>query len=114
MNVSVEWIGYAGISLCVLAYFPQIVHLIKERCSAGLSLGAYCLWGIAAILLLAYAIVRRDIVFVSLQSYQAGATALIFYYCLRYRGHLCDEHGGEPSAIGLDGATGEVGNMSKK
>ncbi len=59
------------------------------------------MWGVAALLLLIYAIAKRDPVFVSLQSYHVGASALIFYYCLRYRGQLCEEHGGEPLAVRL-------------
>ncbi len=107
MNVSIEWLGFAGMALCVLAYLPQIIHLIKEHCSAGLSAGAYFMWGIAALLLLTYAIAKRDPVFISLQSYHVGASALIFYYCLRYRGQLCEEHGGEPLAVRLAEAQSE-------
>jgi uncharacterized protein with PQ loop repeat len=98
MGVSIEWVGFAGIALCILGYLPQVIHLIKERCSAGLSAGAYCTWGVAAVLLLSYAISRRDPVFIVLQTYHAGATALICYLCIRYKGHLCEEHGGEPFA----------------
>ena len=107
MNVSIEWLGFTGIALCVLAYLPQIIHLIKEHCSAGLSPGAYCMWGIAALLLLAYAVVKRDPVFISLQSYHVGASALIFYYALRYKDQLCEEHGGEPLAARLESAGAE-------
>ncbi len=98
MDVSIEWLGFAGMALCVLAYLPQIIHLIKEHCSAGLSPGAYCMWLISAVLLLTYAIAKNDPVFISLQSYQVGASALVFYYCLKYRHQLCEEHGGEPLA----------------
>ncbi len=108
MNVSIEWLGFAGMALCVLAYLPQIIHLIKEHCSAGLSPGAYCMWGIAALVLLVYAIAKRDAVFISLQSYHVGAGALIFYYCLRYRDQLCEEHGGEPLAVRLERAGAKV------
>ncbi len=108
MNVSIEWLGFAGIALCVLAYLPQIIHLIKEHCSAGLSPGAYFIWIIAALLLLTYAIAKRDPVFISLQSYHVGASALILYYCLRYRDQLCEEHGGEPLAVRLEGTRAEV------
>lgn len=83
--------------MCILAYLPQVIHLIKERCSAGLSVGAYCTWGIAAMLLLSYAISLRDPVFIALQTYQVGATVLICYFCVKYKGHFCDEHGGIPS-----------------
>ena len=108
MNVSIEWLGFAGIALCMLAYLPQIIHLIKEHCSVGLSPGAYCMWGIAALLLLTYAIAKRDPVFISLQGYHVGASTLIFYYCLRYRDQLCEEHGGEPLAVRLERAGAEV------
>lgn len=108
MNVSIEVLGFAGIALCALAYLPQIIHLIKEHCSAGLSPRAYCMWGIAAMLLLAYAIAKRDPVFVSLQSYHVAASAVIFYYSLRYRDQLCEEHGGEPLAVRLEGVGFQV------
>ena len=104
MKVSIEWLGFAGMALCVLAYLPQIIHLLKEHCSAGLSPGAYCMWVIAALMLLVYAIAKSDPVFISLQSYHVGASTLILYYCLRYRGQLCEEHGGEPLAVRLGGA----------
>ncbi len=108
MNVSIEWLGFTGIALCVLAYLPQIIHLTKEHCSAGLSPGAYCMWGIASLLLLIYAIVKRDPVFISLQSYQVGAGTLILYYCLKYRHQLCEEHGGEPLEVRLKRAQADV------
>ena len=90
-----EWIGHAGTVLCVLAYLPQIVHLIRERCSAGLCLRAYVMWIGAASLLLSYAIATGDLVFIALQSYQLSAGSVILFFCKRYEGRLCEEHGGE-------------------
>jgi uncharacterized protein with PQ loop repeat len=97
MSISTEWLGFTGITLCILGYLPQVIHLIKERCSAGLSTGAYCTWGIAAVLLLSYAISKRDLVFIVLQTYHVGATAVICYFCIKYKGRLCEDHGGEAS-----------------
>ena len=108
MNVSIEWLGFAGITLCVLAYLPQIIHLIKEHCSAGLSPKAYFMWMISAVLLLTYSIVKEDPVFISLQGYHAGAGVLIFYFCLRYKGQLCEEHGGEPLSVRLKRGEGSA------
>lgn len=96
MSISIEWLGFTAITLSVLAYLPQIIHLIKEHCSAGLSPRAYCMWLVSSVLLLTYSIVKEDPVFITLQGYQAGAGALIFYFCLKYKGQLCEEHGGEP------------------
>ena len=101
MNVSIEWLGFAAIALCVLAYLPQIIHLLKEHCSAGLDPKAYCMWVISSALLLTYSIAKNDPVFISLQGYQTGAGALIFYFCLRYKGQRCEEHGGEPLSVRL-------------
>ncbi len=101
MSFSIEWLGFAGIALSALAYLPQITHLTKEHCSAGLSPRAYCMWMISAVLLLTYSIAKNDPVFITLQGYQAGAGALILYYCLRYKGQLCEEHGGEPLSVRL-------------
>lgn len=95
MNIMLEWIGFVAVALSVVGYLPQIVHLIKERCSAGLSVGAYCTWGIASVMLLLYAISRQDLVFMILQTYNLGATGLIFFFCLRYKGNFCETHGGK-------------------
>jgi uncharacterized protein with PQ loop repeat len=89
-----HWLGYAGITLCALAYLPQIVHLIRWRCSAGLSMRAYLMWAVAAVLLLLYAITIRDTVFIVLQSYHLAAGTVICVFCKRYEGLLCEDHGG--------------------
>lgn len=85
MTASIEWIGFAGIALSVTAYLPQIIHLIRENCSTGLSPGAYFIWVMSTLMLLAYAVSDKDPIFISLQSYQLTATAIILYYSLKYR-----------------------------
>lgn len=89
-----SWLGGIGTALVIFAYLPQINHLIKEHCSAGLSIRAYAIWGMAAILLLGYAVSRRDAVFIALQSYQLVATALICVFTHKYKNSLCEIHGG--------------------
>ncbi len=89
----IHWLGHAGTTLCILAYLPQIIHLIRERCSGGLSARAYIMWATAAELLLAYSIAVGDAVFIALQSYQMGAAVLVCFFCKRYEGQLCEEHG---------------------
>ncbi len=38
MGMSVfEMVGVAGIAISMLAYVPQVVHLGREHCSAGVS-----------------------------------------------------------------------------
>ena len=92
--MSIHWFGYVGTALVIVAYLPQITHLIRETCSAGMSLGAYAIWVVAAVLLLTYAVLTRDPVFIALQSYQVLATGLICFYCKRFEHNLCELHGG--------------------
>ena len=91
--MSIHWLGHLGTALCIAAYCPQILHLIKERCSAGLSVRAYGMWIASAFLLLSYAVAMGNAVFVVLQSYQLGAAALICVFCKKYEGRLCEDHG---------------------
>ena len=92
--MSIHWFGYVGTALVIVAYLPQITHLIREKCSAGISFGAYAIWVVAAVLLLTYAILTRDPVFMALQSYQVLATGLVCFYSKRFEHNLCEIHGG--------------------
>ena len=84
--------GFVGTLLVIVAYVPQIHHLIKERCTGGISLRAYYLWLAAAVLLLIHAIAIQDPVFILLQTYQLAACGLIVFYCRKYRGSACEAH----------------------
>ena len=68
----------------ILAYVPQITRVVGSRCCVGLSLKAYLTWGFAASLLLSFAVMRGDLVFIALQSYGLVATAVISFFCIRY------------------------------
>lgn len=92
--MDIEWIGFIGTALVALAYMPQIIHLTKEGCTAGISLGAYFTWFSASFLLLIYALIQQDAVFIVLQSYQLLATTLILFFSYRHKGQNCDQHGG--------------------
>ncbi len=94
--MSLEWLGFAGTSLVVFAYLPQIAHLFKAKCAAGVSLSAYLVWTSSALLLLVYALTTGDPVFITLQGYQLLALGLIFVLSLKHRDHRCDEHCGPP------------------
>jgi uncharacterized protein with PQ loop repeat len=91
--MSVQWFGYLGTTLVVLAYLPQIHHLIRERCSAGLSVRAYECWLVAAVLLVCYAVAVRDTVFIALQGYQLAAASIIYFLSKKYEGMRCEDHG---------------------
>lgn len=92
--MSFQWLGFAGTALVALAYVPQITHLVRAKCTAGVSLWAYTVWGLSAVLLLIYAISTRDAVFIALQAYQLLAATSIYLLSRRQDRRLCDIHCG--------------------
>jgi uncharacterized protein with PQ loop repeat len=92
-----QMLGAIGTGLVVGGYLPQVRHLIKEECSAGLSLTAFALWCTAALLFLTYALIIHDTVFVVVQSVSLIANTFILALTKRYEGQLCPWHRGPRS-----------------
>jgi lipid-A-disaccharide synthase-like uncharacterized protein len=88
----IELIGVVGIAISVLAYLPQVVHLAREHCSAGVSGRAWSMWLVSSVLIGALAIHRRDLVFILLQVTSMTSAALILSLARRYRGMVCGFH----------------------
>jgi uncharacterized protein with PQ loop repeat len=87
-----EVIGVVGIGLSMLAYLPQVVHLAKEHCSAGVSSRAWTMWLVSGVLIGALAVHRHDAVFVLLQASSLASAAAILLLGHRYRGLVCEAH----------------------
>ena len=85
-------LGFVGTGLVIVGYIPQVVHLIKERCTAGISVAAFSLWCAASLLFLIHAAVIRDAVFVGVQTVNLVAGGLIVVFCKRYEGEVCPFH----------------------
>jgi uncharacterized protein with PQ loop repeat len=85
-------LGFVATGLVIVGYIPQIVHLIKERCTVGISITAFSLWCAASLLFLIYATVIRDAVFVVVQTVNLVAGGLIVAFCKRYEGEVCPFH----------------------
>lgn len=88
----VDLIGLAGAVIAGYAYLPQITHLIKERCSAGISRTAFALWFLSSLLVTINALSIQSVVFISLGIVQISATAIIYVYSTRYKGLVCPFH----------------------
>ena len=102
--------GFVGAGLAGAAYVPQISHLIRARCSAGISRLAFAVWLLASVLTTACAIAIHASVFIALGGIQIMATALIMFYATRYRDTSCPSHlPGQPTAKTVAG-TGTPGN----
>jgi hypothetical protein len=83
--------GWPG-QLAGAAYVPQISHLIRARCSAGISLLAFEVWLLASLLTTARALAIHAGVFIALGGIQIVATALIMLYATRYKDAPCPVH----------------------
>ena len=87
-----EVIGVIGITLSVTAYVPQVVHLTREHCSAGISNRSWAMWLASSALVGAVAVRRSDVVFILLQLSSFTAAAVILFLSRRYRGQACEGH----------------------
>ena len=94
-----EMVGFVGVGLAGIAYLPQITHLIKERCSAGVSRLAFGMWLVSSFLVTAHAVATHAAVFVVLGAVQIVSTAIILIFGTRYHGSFCPLHRPCPPAI---------------
>jgi PQ loop repeat protein len=102
--------GFAGAGLAGAAYVPQISHLIRARCSAGISRLAFAVWLLSSVLITARAVAIDAGVFIVLGAIQTVATALIMLYAARYKDTPCPSHlPGQPAAKAAT-RTGTSGN----
>jgi uncharacterized protein with PQ loop repeat len=92
MLTTTEIAGFVGAGLAGAAYVPQIAHLIRARCSAGISRLAFEVWLLASLLTTARAIAIHDGVFIVLGGIQIVASALIMLYATRYKDTPCPVH----------------------
>ena len=99
--------GFAGAGLAGAAYVPQVSHLIRDRCAAGISRLAFAVWLLASVLTTARAVAIHAGVFIVLGGIQIVATALIVVCAARYKDTPCPVHlPGRPPARTAAGSAG--------
>ena len=91
-HLAEHWLGIFGTGLVIIAYIPQITHLMKMHCGEGISISAYILWAAASSFLCVYAIIAKEPVFIVLQGYHAVACGLILLFGIKYRTSRCPMH----------------------
>jgi uncharacterized protein with PQ loop repeat len=92
MLTATEIAGFVGAGLAGAAYIPQISHLIRARCSAGISRLAFEVWLLASFLTTTRAIAIHAGVFIVLGGIQTVATTVIMIYATRYKNTPCPIH----------------------
>lgn len=86
-----EIVGWIGTALVIIAYCPQIYHLWAEKCAWGVSITTWLIWLVAGVLLLIYAVSRRDILFIIVQSINILAIVLTILL-VRRSNNICPYH----------------------
>lgn len=87
-----EILGVVGIAISMAAYVPQVIHLGREHCSAGVSSRAWAMWLAGGLLVGVLAVHRRDAVFILLQLSSLTSAAVILFLARRYKGMACATH----------------------
>ena len=91
-----EIAGFVGAGMAGMGYVPQIFHLVRARCSGGISRLAFAAWLLASVLTTARAIAIGAAVFITLGGIQIVATALIMLCAARYQDTPCPSHPARP------------------
>ena len=86
-----EFLGWAGTALVIVAYYPQIHHLYVERCAWGVSRLTWLIWLAASALLLTYCVLRREVMLSVVQAVNIAAivTTLLL---VRRSNRVCPYH----------------------
>src|SRR5690348_15184812 len=103
--------GFAGAMLAGAAYVPQVSHLVRARCSAGISRLAFGVWLLSSLLVTARAVAIGAGVFIMLGVIQTVATALILVCAVRYQDTPCPSHLPRQPAAKVARRTGSSGNQ---
>ena len=85
-------LGFVATGLVIAGYVPQIAHLVRERCTAGISIPAFAVWCVASLLFLIHATIIRDTVFIGVQAVNLVAGGLIVAFSRKYKGLVCPFH----------------------
>lgn len=85
-------LGFLGVAISVAAYVPQVVHLWREGCSAGVSSRAWAMWLVSSVLILALALHQREPVFIALQVINLASITVTLLLARKYRGMVCEFH----------------------
>lgn len=89
MRSTFEILGMVGIGLSVVAYLPQVSHLVREHCSAGISTRSWQMWLVSSVAVGSLAVYRGDYVFITLAATSLFSAVVILFLTRRYRGMDC-------------------------
>lgn len=84
-------LGWLGTALVIIAYYPQIHHLLVERCAWGISVSTWLMWLVASMLLLIYCFTRKEFLMSVVQAVSITAIAMTLIL-VRRSNRICPRH----------------------
>jgi hypothetical protein len=84
-------LGWLGTALVIIAYYPQIHHLLVERCAWGISVSTWLIWLVASMLLLFYCFARKEFLLSVVQAVSITAIAMTLIL-VRRSNRICPHH----------------------
>ena len=84
-------LGWLGTALVIIAYYPQIHHLLVERCAWGISVSTWLMWLVASMLLLIYCFTRKEFLMSVVQAVSITAIAMTLIL-VRRSNRICPHH----------------------
>jgi hypothetical protein len=114
MLTATQIAAFVGVGLAGAAYVPQIWHLVRVHCSAGISRPAFALWLGASLLVTTHAIATGAVVFTLLGGVQIVAITVILVYAAKYASSYCLGHAPDDSRADTNESTSiEKGAVSR-
>ena len=89
MNMNL--LGWVGTALVIIAYCPQIHHLVVERCAWGIGVATWLIWLVASMLLLIYCFTREEFLLSVVQAVSITAIAMTLIL-VRRSNRICPHH----------------------
>ncbi|MFL6228929.1 MAG: PQ-loop repeat-containing protein [Pyrinomonadaceae bacterium] len=84
-------IGWIGTALVIVAYYPQIRHLLVERCAWGISVSTWLIWLASSALLFGYCVFRRETLMCVVQGVNIAAIVTTIAL-VRRSNNVCPYH----------------------
>ena len=91
-----EILGFIGALLIVVAYVPQIKHIVSEHCAGGISMKSWIVWFVATVLILIHALTTTDLVFKLLQVINLIAILVVVGLINVYGDRVCHSKEARP------------------
>lgn len=85
METAILIAGILANVLTIVAYLPQIIHLVKTKDSTGLSASAWLTWLASDVFLLIYGIGIKEPLIISIGALYTFFTLISLYYIYKFK-----------------------------